>query len=342
MSFSHSNPSKELSFQLNTPVTFIIFNRPDTTLRVFKEIEKIKPKKLLIIADGPRIEKKGEVELVKKTRSIIDRVDWDCEVLTNFSKKNMGCKNRVSSGLDWVFKQVEESIILEDDCLPNLSFFRFCQELLSRYRDDQRIGIISGVNHLSDLPNYQMRNNDSYIFSKANHIWGWATWRDRWQKTYDVDLKSWPIIKGEGWLKDLCRGKELEVKQLTEALDQVYKKKTNAWAAQWTFSCLLHGRLSIIPCTNLICNIGFGKNSTHTHDLSSWLANMPTGTVNFPLIHPLGMIESYEYDLRVKQRLAWRPSYLQNLVTRLKAPNRRKRIKAKIEKSLEKLKTCLF
>ena len=133
-------------FQLKTPVAFIIFNRPDTTERVFAEIVKAKPPKLLVVGDGPRANREGDAAKVAAARAITKRVDWPCEVLTNFSEVNLGCKVRVSSGLDWVFEQVPEAIILEDDCLPHQTFFRFCEELLERYRDDQRIGMISGDN----------------------------------------------------------------------------------------------------------------------------------------------------------------------------------------------------
>lgn len=158
-------------FQLTTPVAFIIFNRPDTTEKVFAEIAKAKPPKLLVIGDGPRVSRQGEAEKVAAARSIIQCVDWDCEVQTNFSDVNLGCKRRVSSGIDWVFEQVEEAIILEDDCLPDPTFFRFCEELLARYRHDQRIGMISGDNFQFG----SRRNDDSYYFSKYVHIWGWAT-----------------------------------------------------------------------------------------------------------------------------------------------------------------------
>ncbi len=132
------------AFNLTTPVAFIIFNRPDTTSKVFEAIKQAKPKKLLVIADGPRINKPGEAEKCKQTRAITEQIDWDCEVLRNYSENNLGCRNRVSSGIDWVFENVDEAIIIEDDCLPNPSFFRFCQELLGKYRNNDEIFLISG------------------------------------------------------------------------------------------------------------------------------------------------------------------------------------------------------
>ena len=177
-------------FKLVIPVAFIVFNRPDKTQKVFSEIAKAKPTKLLVICDGARDNRAGELKRVKQVKQIVSQVDWPCEVLTNFSDVNLGCKRRVSSGLDWVFEQVNEAIILEDDCLPNQTFFRFCQEMLRRYQNDQRVGIISGTNFRSDFRFSQ----DSYFFSKYVHIWGWATWKDRWA-LYDNKLKRWNKYK---------------------------------------------------------------------------------------------------------------------------------------------------
>jgi hypothetical protein len=184
-------------FQLTTPVAFIIFNRTDTTELVFAEIAKaIQPK---LLGDGPRANCSGEAEKVAATRAIIKRVDWDCEVLTNFSEVNLGCKRRISGGIDWVFEQVEAAIFLEDDCLPDPTFFRFCQEMLERYHHDQRIGMISGDNFQFG----RRHNDDSYYFSKYVHVWGWASWRDRWAGSYDVTMAKWPRIRDEGWLRNM-------------------------------------------------------------------------------------------------------------------------------------------
>ena len=164
---AETNLVKKNEWQLTTPVVFIIFNRPDTTAKVFEAIRQAKPPKLLVIADGARIDKPGEAEKCAAARAIINQVDWQCEVLTNYSNVNLGCRKRVSSGLDWVFEQVEEAIVLEDDCLPHPSFFQYCQELLEKYRDDERIMMISG-------DNFQFGNETteySYYFSRYGHCW---------------------------------------------------------------------------------------------------------------------------------------------------------------------------
>ena len=166
-------------YNLRTPVALLIFNRPDTTERVFNAVAKARPSKLLVVADGPRDSRPGEAARCEQTRAIIKRVDWDCEVITNFADRNMGCKLRVSSGIDWIFEQVEEAIILEDDCLPDPSFFRFCDEMLERYRDNERVGMVSGGN----LQFGRHRGTGSYYFSKYTHIWGWASWRRAWKRT---------------------------------------------------------------------------------------------------------------------------------------------------------------
>jgi hypothetical protein len=265
-------------FQLTTPVAFIIFNRPDTTDRVFAEIARARPPKLLVVGDGPRDNRPGEAEKVAACRAIINRVDWPCEVLTNYSEANLGCKVRVSSGLDWVFEQVPEAIILEDDCLPHPSFFRFCQEMLERYRDDERIGMISGDNFQFG----QSVTEDSYYFSKYTHIWGWATWRRAWLG-YDVKVSIWPKILREGWLKQISAN-EGEEAYWREVFQSVYDGRLDTWDYQWTLHCFLQGQISVMPNFNLISNIGFGENATHTHGESIY-SNMPIKEMIFPLKH---------------------------------------------------------
>lgn len=277
-------------FKLTTPVAFIIFNRPDKTARVFAEIAKAKPPKLLVVSDGPRQNRAQEVERVATTRAIIDQVNWPCEVLTNYSDINLGCRKRVSSGIDWVFEMVEEAIILEDDCLPAPSFFRFCQEMLERYRHDTRIGIISGSNFQFD----RKYNQDSYYFTKYTHIWGWASWRDRWQNSYDVDMADWPRIRDEGQLPDLVRDVN-ETEYWRVIFDRVFNGHIDTWDYQWTYTNLREGRLNIMPSVNLISNIGFGADATHTTSISN-LENLPVQKMHFPLTHPIAILRNTRAD----------------------------------------------
>ena len=181
-------PFVQASSVMNTPVVLLIYNRPDLTARVFAKIARARPARLLVVADGP----KDAADAVKcqLARAVTDKIEWDCCVDRDYAAENLGCKRRVSSGLDWAFSIVEEAIILEDDCLPDITFFPFCEELLCRYRKDERIGHISGDNFCKDSD----RTPYSYSFSRYTNNWGWATWRRSWQQ-YDVDMKLWPEIK---------------------------------------------------------------------------------------------------------------------------------------------------
>lgn len=298
-------------YKLSTAVVFIIFNRPDVTERVFYEIAKAKPPKLLVIGDGPRGNVPGEEERVLNARAILKRVNWDCEVLTNFSEKNLGCKKRVSSGLDWAFGLVDEAIILEDDCLPHQSFFRFCEELLEKYRGDERIGMISGNNFQFG----HRYNSDSYYFSNLNHIWGWASWRSRWQNDYDVDMKKWAKLRNSERLNDLFRTKSEQV-YLKKIYDKVYNGEIDTWDYQWSFATRIGGRMSIIPNHNLVSNIGFGEQATHTISHSS-MANIENESMIFPLKHPKFMFINHELDYRFNRKFE-NKTFLNKLMTKFK------------------------
>lgn len=281
---------------MKTPVAFLIFNRPDTTKRVFEVIRQAKPSKLLVVADGPRVERLGEAENCAAARAIIDQADWDCEVLTNYSDVNLGCKKRISSGLDWVFNAVEEAIILEDDCLPHSTFFRFCEEILEHYRHDTRVMHIAGNNF-----NISGRNQvDSYYFSSTTAIWGWATWRRAW-RFFDIDMNVWPTLVKENWLVDMLSSKkEAEIRY--KYWDKVYAGKVDAWSYQWHLACLCQAGHSIMPNKNLVSNIGFSQNSTHTVDSTDPFANLETYEIKFPLVHPRFLIrDNYAYDLYFRQ-----------------------------------------
>ena len=267
------------TFHTKTPVVFLVFNRPDTTIKVFEEIRRARPPKLLLVADGPRAEKAGEAEKCEAVRSIIETVDWPCEVLKNFSEVNLGCRKRISSGLDWAFDQVEEAIILEDDCLPHPSFFRFCEELLARYRDDERIFLISGDNYQFG----RQRSKDSYYFSRYCHIWGWATWRRSWRH-YDATISKWPLIKEGRWLQDIL-GDRNAFCYWTGIMDMVYEGKIDTWDYQLNLCSWLRNALNIMPNVNMVSNIGFGADATHDKNESP-LSNMAVSEMVFPLIHP--------------------------------------------------------
>jgi hypothetical protein len=200
--------------------------------------------------------------------------------------------------LDWVFEQVEEAIILEDDCLPHPTFFRFCQELLLKYREDQRVGMISGDNFQFG---YRL-NDDSYYFSNFNHIWGWASWRSRWENDYDVDLKQWPKIRQEKRVNDWFGNKDQQ-DSFADAYEKVYQEKIDTWDYQWNFGSRLNGRIAVMPNINLISNIGFGDDATHT-TAGSVLANIEAEEMIFPLKHPKAVFASITLDNRFSNRFS--------------------------------------
>jgi hypothetical protein len=283
---------------MNTPVLFIIFNRPDTAARVFESIRQAKPPQLFVLADGPRPDKPGEAEKCAESRKIIEGVDWDCEVLTNYSDVNLGCRKRISGGISWVFEQVEEAIVLEDDCLPDPTFFPYCEELLERYRHDTRVMSISGGNYTFG----QRRSSDSYYFSRFTQSWGWATWRRAWQ-LYDVDMKLWNQVNDGGWLKDILQD-DLVIKFWRRNFQMVYDvdDRVDAWDYQWIFACCIQSGLTIVPNVNLISNIGFGTEATHTRNKADKFANLPTEAMSFPMQHSKFVVcdtktDKYEKEL---------------------------------------------
>jgi hypothetical protein len=237
---------------LTTPVALAIFNRLDTTERVFAAIREARPTQLLVIADGPRADRPGEAEACRATRAIVERVDWKCEVATNFSDVNLGCGPRVVSGLDWVFSQVEEAIILEDDCVPAPSFFPFCQTLLERYRDDPRVMAISGDNFNGG----QRRSPYSYYFSKYPYVWGWATWRRAWRH-FDHGIPRWPEFRRSAKFAASCQDHG-ERRYWARRFDQVYGGSRDIWDYHWVHAMWLAGGLNVVPETNLVTNIGVG------------------------------------------------------------------------------------
>lgn len=277
----------------NKPILFIVFNRLDTAKRVLESIQQAKPPKLYIASDGARSSRDCESDQVTNVREyILANIDWECEVKTLFREKNLGCKIAVSSAISWFFEHEEMGVILEDDCLPHPTFYRFCQELLDKYKDDQRIAMISGNNFQFG----HKLNNDSYYLSKNNHIWGWASWRDRWVNDYDIKMTQWPIIKDENRVSDLFDSKE-EQKHFHQVFEKVSKNGIDTWDYQWNFCSRINGRVAILPNINLVSNIGFGVNASHTKEISE-VANMDTQEMIFPLKHPRNFFVSSMLDSR--------------------------------------------
>jgi hypothetical protein len=295
---------------LQSPVAFFIFNRPKTTKRVFAEIAKAKPPQLLLVADGPRTDSESDEEGCRAARAVVELVDWDCEVLTNYSELNMGCDQRVSSGLGWVFDLVEQAIILEDDCLPHPTFFPFCDELLQKYCDDERVMMISGDNFLLG----KKETSDSYYCSRYPLIWGWASWRRAW-KYHDVDIPRWPELRDTGWLFDIHRDAQA-AKYWRDVMERVYSDGF-MWDYRWAFACWVRDGLSITPAVNLVSNIGFGPGATNTTSDSAAVANLPLQEMLFPLRHPPVVTRDLEADqLTFRHMCPW--AYPPGLFERLK------------------------
>jgi hypothetical protein len=284
-----------MTTSLSTPVVFIVFNRPDTTRRVFESIVGARPSTLLLIADGPREGKTGETEACRQVLEIVSHVDWPCQVFKNFAAGNLGCAERVISGLDWAFSLVEEAIILEDDCLPDPSFFSFCSELLEKYRDDDRLASICGANLVE---RYQTAS-ESYYFSRLGSVWGWATWKSRWQR-YDRFLRNWPSLRRADALTELFDEPKYR-SHWKRIFDSMYEGVgPDTWDYQWCYSTLFENMLHIVPTVNLIANIGFGPEATHTKTPDSRL--LPKlKTIDFPLKHPSGMVPSRRLDSHFQQ-----------------------------------------
>lgn len=282
---------------INTPVLFLIFNRPEPTQRVFDAIRKARPKELFVSADGPRQEKPDDIQQCRAVRDIVRNVDWDCKVHYDFRDTNLGCKMAVSSAINWFFKDVEAGIILEDDCLPNQSFFWFCQELLEKYKDDERIMQISGSNYLFG----QKIGEATYYFSKLNDIYGWASWRRAW-KFYDIYMEDFPAFKEQKQIDNYVNNKRISqwlMDYFREAF-QLAGLKYGIWSSQWSYAICKHNGLVIVPNVNLVSNIGINNEATYSKNSFAIYANISTQEIK-QIIHPQFILANKKADaLRFK------------------------------------------
>jgi hypothetical protein len=286
---------------VKTAVALFLFRRPEQTGRVFERIRGARPPRLFLIADGPRPGYDEEVRECERARAVVESVDWPCEVIRDFADENLGLKRRIPSGLDRVFSEVDEAIILEDDCLPDPSFFRYCEELLERYRDEERIVHIAGSQLLPDPP-----VATSYHFSRYVHIWGWATWRRAW-RLFDVDLADWhsrPPEEREAWLR---RTFDTDDERRFWRYVWDCAPEIDNWDVQWAYVCLARGRLSINPNRNLISNIGFGEEATNATVDPFAIARRPLEGISFPLEHPSEIRRDVAADVAAS-RLFRRPA----------------------------------
>jgi hypothetical protein len=264
---------------LDTAVLLLAFNRPDSTRRVFEAIRMARPARLYIAADGPRPARPGETALCAEVRRIVSAVDWPCSVRTLFREENLGCRRGVSSAIDWFFSQEDRGIILEDDCLPSASFFRFCEELLERFKDDPRVFSVQG-----NFFGSARKPDASYLFSKLFYMWGWAGWADRWKSVamHDLDVagirralveQRW--LGSSRWLCDYWL--DLVGRQAAGRID--------SWGYPVMFHCFANGLFNVTPATNLVLNIGAGPSATRTVDLECGPFHREAQEIAFPLVH---------------------------------------------------------
>ena len=270
-----------------TPILLLVFNRPDLTKNILSILSRIQPSKLYIVADGPREGIENEKERCDEVKLICDEISWESRVKRLYRKENLGCAYSVSEGITWFFEQEEMGIILEDDCVPHDSFFQFCEVLLFKYRDDENLFHIGGNNF-----NFSKSYGDGdYYLSIFNHIWGWATWRRAWKYyTINIDLKHISQMTSFVGNKDILNYFETH-------FENAVTGKIDTWDYQWTFACWKNHGLSIVPNKNLVSNIGFGDDATHTKNTTSPQNSVPTQSIYFPLNHPTSMKANRRADL---------------------------------------------
>lgn len=254
---------------MRTALLFLIFNRPNTTKIVFEKIRDAQPQKLYIAADGPRSGNHLDEMLCEQTRSLVSHIDWPCEVKYLFQEKNLGCKKAVSSAIDWFFDNEDEGIIIEDDIVPANEFFGFCESMLSQYRNNSRVMMISGFNPIGANV-----ISAEYFFSENPSIWGWATWKDRW-KLYDLEMGDW----SEKNYHKKNKGKYpiYVLEQYLEAFEKTKLGLINTWDYQWTYAIQRNSGLAIKPFANLISNIGIIGTHANTQDENHFV---PYGSLN--------------------------------------------------------------
>ena len=270
---------------LKTAILIIVYNRPELARRVIASLTTVSPEKIYVAADGPNPRLPHDTERCNQTRSLFvekssEFITWPCQIKTFFQSTNLGCRAGVTAALDWFFEQEEEGIVLEDDIVADPSFFPFCQELLERYRHDERVGVIAANNHQRLPPS----DGSSYRFSIYSHCWGWASWRRAW-RCNDPALKGWPAFRDGQWLEQL--GGEPLGRRWGQWLEQLAAGQIDTWDMVWQFSCWQQGFLTVIPAVELVENIGFGVDATHTLDERSPLGT--PGSFSFPLRHPTVM-----------------------------------------------------
>ena len=285
--------------QLDTAVLMLFFIRDDTFAKVFERVREMKPKRLYLFQDGPR-EGRGDEEKIERCRKICENIDWDCEVFRNYQEKNLGCDPSEYASISWAVERAEKLIILEDDDVPSKSFFRYCDELLNKYRDDKRVFMICGRNQLGEV-----ECDSSYFFTKSDSIWGWATWKDRWEK---CDTKHEFLLDRRLVKKIIKNSPSRFDGKLFIKKCRLHREKTLATGKPASYetpiraAMYLNDTVSAEPRVNLINNIGITGDSEHT---MAGIENIPKEQrsiylidaceMEFPLKHPEEFEENKEF-----------------------------------------------
>ncbi|MBY0246146.1 MAG: hypothetical protein K2Q17_00660 [Nitrospiraceae bacterium] len=279
----------------DTPIALLTFNRPHLTKRLVEILAQVKPRRVFVVSDGPRPHVAGDVENCAAVRRLFEKLDWECEIERDFAERNMGSFPRNASGLNWVFDQVEEAIILEDDCVPSLSFFPYCEALLKKYRDNPRVGVISGNNFLKPGTGEQTA---SYFFSRYATTWGWASWRRTWRQV-DLEMPYWLEFRDSGKLRQSVFSSS-EENYWRGIYDRIHQRtRKNAWDYQLMLACRRFDLLTVVPSVNLVSNAGYGPDATHCINPNNLACDVAAHELRFPLIHPEKTEASPEIDYRI-------------------------------------------
>lgn len=281
-----------MSFKV--PVIVCVFNRPVLTRRLFAALAEVGPDQIFVVADGPRPGYDHDPELCRDTIAAVEAgTTWPCRTTWNVAAANLGCKRRIQSGLDWAFGQVKQAIVMEDDCVPDNSFFPYCAALLERYAEDRRVCCIAGTSPLAGRGGEGFDfGAASYVFSRYTLSWGWATWRRAWAMN-DPDVEAWPALRGTDWLAGILRD-PLATLRWRAVFDSA-RSGFDTWDYAWTFSCWKNKALAIHPATNLVSNVGFNSDATHTRAWTRF-AELPTTPLMDPLRHPRDVERNHAYD----------------------------------------------
>lgn len=288
-----------------SPVLFIIFKREDTTSRVFNRIREARPPRLYIAANSARIDRPDEIEKCKATRAVVENVDWPCEVHHLYRDNYLECGVSISSAITWFFEHEDQGIVLEDDILPHIDFFRYCDEMLERYKDDDRIQLIGGRNYLFD----GYKSSVSYFMTSFGHIWGWASWKRVW-KTYEYDITKIPRNEYKKRLYE--RLPKAAAKSYLNAYDSVKNGSIDTWDYQFAVNRFYYERYSILPFVNMIENIGMNReDAAHTTKRNDKEANYKSASP-YPLVHPSNLTVDKQLEILCMKNsgLYTRPLYV--------------------------------